>query len=522
MLISLSDYGYEREQNRVTSLLEFLPRWLSEQRVTHAAALTDNLSAVLLLLDGLDELRSAEARRSVLTEVEELLRDERVGGVVVTGRSFLADELTRHDLCLLTTTVPSQAKAREFVRNFVRLRRGDDAHAEALVARIKRDPDLDALSRTPLMLAFMVVLDELEGRLPDRRIEIYYRLGEMLVERWTRARSIGASANQRERPTRADALRVLGPLAWWTVERGGGAVGERALLREIQRIEARREAPTEAQRRAAALLELLRADTALLVPLPGHRWSFVHQSIGEYFAGVEAERTPERWRALLDDPFRAEWREIVLFCAGQLGVIDGRTSSLDQLVGAVLEKSRRRGRYDAKYPSLLIGLLAESPGLSRDHVRKLCKRLLQFVFETAFSELAKRQAQSEFVSLLRGAHGTVRVELGEQLQKLFRSRAVAIRWDRIFIHDIMGDSGVPLRGELSHFKNDIIARIVMGPLLTAIFEWKTTFQIDLEPTLRTWSSSPSWTRRFAHWWIHSQPADRSRTVGEISDELVRR
>lgn len=514
VLLSLSDYGHEREQNRVAGLIEFLPRWLSEQGVTHASAVLEQLPRVLLLLDGLDELRSTEARRGVLTEVEQLLHAGRIGGVVVTGRSYLVDELRERNygLRLCTTRAPTREEVHAFVRNFVRLQRGDERHAEQLVARIEADPDLRALAQTPLMLAFMVVLDELEGRLPDRRIEIYYRLGEMLVERWTRARSIGASTTRRERPTRADALRVLGPLAWWTVERGGGAVDEVSLLREIERIEARRETPEEARRRATALLELLGKDTALLVPIGQQRWTFVHPSIAEYFAGVEAERAPERWQALLEDPFRAEWREIVLFCAGQLGVIEGRMSSLDQLVNAILHKSRRAGRYDAKYPSLLMGLLAESPGLSSEQISHIVRRLLEFVFQTAFSVRSRWQVQREFVALLGASSPSVHVVLAAQLRDSFGARAASIRWDRVFMFSELPDVLMATDAE-------IVAFLVLGPWISSIREWASAFQIDLQPILRRWASLPGSAYQFARWWVQTDPEARGRTLAEIWDEL---
>lgn len=525
LLFSLSDYGYEREQDRVRSLLQFVPEWLAKQGIEHAASVTENLSDLLLLFDGLDELRSPEARRAVLTEVGHLLRDYDIGGIVVTGRSFLVDELRKQDhvLRLVTTRAPSREQIQAFVTSFVRLRGGQPAHVTDLVARIEGDHDLKALAGTPLMLAFMVVLDELEGRLPDRRIEIYYRLGEMLVDRWTRARSIGAYSSLRERPTRADALRVLGPLAWWTVEQGGGAVSEQALIEEIRRIEARREAPAEASRRATALLELLRSDTALLVPQPGQRWSFVHQSVGEYFAGVEVERDKQRWKTLLANPFRAEWREIVLFCAGQLGVIEGRVDSLDAVIEAVLKKSRRPGRYDAKCPSLLMGLLGEAPGLSRRQTDDLVTRLLDFVFRTAYSEAAAFQVQREFVTLLRLAPGMSRDVLGDRLRELFSEDPESIRWDRIFRFT-----------DVEILEDDEIQRLSLGEVAVYFLGWLGVatpglarhYQVDLQPTLNRWSREHNWVFRLARWWFDQAQVDANlafrRTFAEVWQEIADR
>jgi hypothetical protein len=516
LLISLSDYGEARARDRVRSLIQFLPDWLAEHRVPHPASLESHLPQVLLLLDGLDELPNPDVRRDVLVELDSLLTDGRVGGVVVTGRSFLVDELGRHGqpLALAFTRPPRPHQIQAFVSTFVRLRRGVGVHATELISRIERDSDLRALARTPLMLAFIVILDELEGRLPDRRIEIYYRLGEMLVDRWTRARSIGVAASRRERPTRADAMRVLGPLAWWTLERGGGDVPEAALLQEIERIEARRESAEEAHRRAAALLDLLRSDTALLVPRPGGDWSFVHQSIAEYFAGVEVERDPRRWAELLADPYRPEWREIVLFCAGQLGVIDGRTEPLDRLIDAILSKSVRRGRYDAKYPSLLMGLLTESPGLSRRQIDQLVDRLLTLVFEMAFSFEAVFQVQNSFVALLNDARGPVAESLATGLRERFEVEG-RIRWDRVF------SSGLPIVGiSAREFTARQVTLRMLGPFGVSLVEpWVNTFGIYLGPARASWAKRDEWVYRFAEWWVGSSVADRNAPYEDIAAQL---
>lgn len=522
LLLSLSDYGHEREHDRVTRLLDFLPRWLTEQGVEHAGSVAENLSQVLLLLDGLDEIRATDARLSVLVEVSALLREERIGGAVVTGRSYLVDELPQ-DLAfrLASTREPTEDEIRGFLTKFVELRRGSADEAEDLLRRVETDADLRALARTPLVLAFMAILDELEGRLPDRRIEIYYRLGEMLVDRWTRARSIGANAHRRERPTRADALRVLGPLAWWTVEQGGGAVPEEDLSLEIERIESRREGPEEGVKRAAALLDLLRTDTALLVPQANRRWRFVHSSIGEYFAGVEVERDRKRWRELLANPFRPEWREIVLFCAGQLGVIEGRVESLDSLVKAVLAKSRRSGRYDAKYPSLLVGLLREAPGLSRPQIDDLVERLAELVLVTAYSPDAAYQTQDEFVSLLDDAHGPIADSLGTCLKRWISESTQQIKWDRLMSVDRARPVWL-----MREFPNEaayhVAFALALGPFVSALCLGSfKRYNIDLAPIIAHWRQTSGWRFRFAEWLADpaNDAAERERPFAEVAREL---
>lgn len=527
LLLSLSDYGYAREHDRVVDLVDFLPRWLEAQGVASASSLREHLPEVLLLLDGLDELRFVEVRRTVLFEASRLLSEGRVGGVVVTCRSFLVDEIGDARVALRTVTIepPTKDQIRGFLTKFAELRHGAAAHATDLVQRVEKDADLLALAQTPLMLAFMAILDEIEGRLPDRRIEIYYRLSELLVDRWTRARSLGSVTHQRQRPTRADALRVLGPLAWWIVEQGG-TVPEAELSREIERIEARRETTEEASRRAKTLLELLRADTALLVPHPGQRWSFVHKSVGEYFAAIEAERDSKRWDELLADPFRPEWREILLFCAGQLGVIEGRMERLDQLIEAILTSSSGSVRYDANYPSLIIALLRESPGLSRQQVDRLVERLLELalVSVTAPSGRDRNEVffiQGELVGFLCSARGPLADSLSVSLRRLFSNFSHRIEWDRLMLSETL-----PFATTVKLGGNEPVSAVAMAVALgfftgALCLGWLASHEIDLAPTLARWRQQPGWRYRLAEWLVAhaSDEAAWFRPFAEVAHEL---
>jgi hypothetical protein len=430
LLLSLSDYGHDREHDRIRSLVDFLPLWLAQQNIENASTLTEHLSEVLLLLDGLDDIRVPEARHAVLVEVSELLREKRVGGIVVTGRSFLIDEVRRpdHALRVVSTQEPSWPQIEAFLATFTRLCQGDRASPQHLVSRIARDPDLRALARSPLMLTFMAVLDELEGRLPDRRIEIYYRVGELLVDRWTRAHGMDTRPSHQEQPTPTAARRVLGSLAWLAVERGGGTIDELELTREIERTEGSGATPEAAKVRARALLESLRSNATLLVPQTGGRWAFVHGSIGEYLAGAEVERDETRWTSLLGDLLRPEWREIVLFCAGQLGAIEHRTNRLETLVKAVLATHPHEGRHESRYPSLLIGLLEEAPGLDGRLIDALMRRLLESLTRTVYPRAVAGQVRRELLSLLLKARGPLIKSFDLQLHRFDAMRRDDTDW----------------------------------------------------------------------------------------------
>ncbi len=534
LLVPLAEYAGDRSTHRLRPLREFPGDWLVAQGV--AGSLVEG--EVVLLLDGLDELRSEAGRGAVLRELVEAARERRFRAIVLTGRSFLAKELAPFgdDLTMVSVRSPDGAEVERFLRAFARLWGHGPDHAERLAARIRADSDLRALARTPLVLAFLALLHEVEGRLPDRRVEIYWRLGEMLVDRWSLARSLANPEVRATRATRGDALRVLGPLAWWVVERGGAAVSSAELESELVAIESRRERREVAEARARALLELLRHDTALLVPQPGDRWAFVHPQITEYFAAVGAVRMADTWEGLLAHPFRAEWREVVLFAASVLGTLEGRDDQLEELVRAILTVGR--SSYDARHPSLLVGLLSEQPGLSTRQISALVDRVLRFMLVNKLPTGTLARAQKEVVSYLRDAPARGGgPAVGDGLRRWFRPRPVSrIRWEWALRTSSWSAGAVvpvafhpeqlsrkfeedyPVRWEEAdgYALCDIAPPAVGGPLLAALPNLLVAHGIDAEPLLAMWLGHDDWRLRAVAWHIMV-----TRTPADARDALAK-
>lgn len=484
ILVPLAEVALERRQDRIRPLLDFIGAWLTAQGIGDHGW-NELRSRCLLLLDGIDEIPEPAVRAAVVGEALTLAEGGAVAGVVLTGRSFLVDELRPLlSRCRTRSLVaPARAQIERYLVAFVRLRQVDGAErvGHELARRIWDDPDLRGLVQTPLLLLFLALLHELEGRLPDRRVEIYNRLGELLVDRWVHARSIAERGTRSRSVTRGEVLRVLGPLAWWIVERGGGAVLEQEIEARLTLIEARREDRAEAERRARRVLALLQQDSALLRPETGRRWVFVHHSVAEFFAAREVERDQERWDALLADPFRAEWREIVLFAAGIVGVERGNTARVDELVSAILRGARRAGRYEARHPSLLVGILREDPQLSSAQRRELMGRVCQFWFESAFYPLSAIRVQEEAVAFLDWAAGSALAEVVRTaLRRYFRDDGVVgVRWDRL-----LAASQPPPDDPRWLMSNAIPERrvgLVAGPLAANLPRLLATFGLETAP-----------------------------------------
>jgi len=455
VLVPLAEYGLHREREAATPLVTWTAGWLAERGVAGAEGLVSHLGEVALLLDGLDEVRDASARRAILNEAAQLAADGRVGAVVIGARTFVVDELRDSHLRSLTVVPVEQQLSASWVRALVSRLVWRPGSSELLADRILADEDLRSLARTPLLLTFLVVLHETEGRLPERRVEVYYRLCELLADRWARTRSAGRSGR---RHSRGAAMRVLGPLAWWMVERGGAPIPEAELLRQLVVIESRL-GSSDVEVRARASLDLLRMDTAALAPRGDGRWEFAHLSVAEYLAATEADRDPARWQQLIADPFARVLREVVIFAIAQVSVIEGRYDRAGELVQAVLARSRGQGRYDERHVGLIAGVLEARCDLDSASVVALVDRMLALVLDRAYPRETARQVQYAAWSALAGlapsAHraavrGTVeaRVLAPRSWSKVLRASLVSEGLASALIEDPTRDLGLEIDGHL--------------------------------------------------------------------------
>lgn len=496
LLLPLAEIADDRATDRVRPIPEFIARWLVAQGI-EVDGLDVLLPRMLLLLDGIDEVPDPTLRIALVEEAVGLAEQGRVLGVVLTGRSLLVDELRRFTTrCrMLRLRAPSREQIEHYLGQFMGLRASPvpaTSPAE-LTRRIWEDRDLRALAATPLLLLFLALLHEFEGRLPDRRVEIYARLSELLVDRWVHARSLASRTSRTRTMTRGEVQTVLGPLAWWVVERGGGAVPESDFQARLTDLLGRREEPPEAVRRAGELLQLLQHDSALLRPEPGRRWAFIHHSVAEFFAAREAEREPTCWEHLVRDPYATRWREVLLFAAGIVGTERGSVARVDALVETILRGARRRGRYEARHPSLLIGILREDPGLTTRQKRTLLLRVGKFWFENAFYRESAISAQAEGVEFLDWAAGSPLAPLVREMLAHYLAGASLTRanWTRVLAASL--DTSVDQSDAWSKFDRlggtalrASFRRMVVGPLLAALPRLMRAYELDPTPVLATW------------------------------------
>ncbi|WNG36877.1 NACHT domain-containing protein [Archangium violaceum] len=318
----------------------------------------------LVLLDGLDEVLELTTRRRVAQQVGDLLQkwEGRGNRFVLTSRfigyrevrlpsrvphymvlDFGPEEIERfaHRWCEAFEVVAAGGERSEGVLQRAR------QEAQALLEDVQEKPGVAHLASNPLLLTMLAQLRRQEGRLPARRIELYERYVRMLLEHWA------------ERVQPEEAPQHLMELALWLQRhRPSGTARQSDLVKVLRHQEMR--------------------DIAGLLGERGHdAHGFLHLTFQEYFVGQAlARESPENRRELLrphlHDP---RWREPLLLCAGQLGVIERREEEVDDLLGRILEAGSEHEEVLHRDLFLAIAVLEEDVTRSKKRLSDMMARL---------------------------------------------------------------------------------------------------------------------------------------------------
>ena len=309
---------------------------------------------VLLLLDGLDEVRDPGLRNTV---VERVVRDcysahRGVGNrIILTSRIVGYREVRPRAEglaeCTLVDFEDEEIKA--FVDKWtaaVERAASEDTALASQEAERERGELLDATQRNqgvrslaanPLLLTILAVMKRQGVTLPERRVELYQTYIETLLRSWNLVRSL-AGRSSRDLDL-AETLKVLAPLALWMhrTSPGIGLVKEWELHRELERIFQERgsDDPEKATRR---FLEDVRGHAALLLDRGGRQYGFIHLTFQEYLAAVAlAQLGQQEIQPVVDQLAEhvgeSTWREVSLLTVGYLGIVQKR----DQAASAVVE-----------------------------------------------------------------------------------------------------------------------------------------------------------------------------------------
>ena len=326
IVISLAAYADARARERELSIRKYLDRRMEERGgETLRNAIDETLGAgeAFVLLDGIDEVPESSARASMVRAVDRFRSDYSANRILITSRPTgyvrVAGEVRHY-------VMPNFSKEQvaEFVQRWQRAQertmRPDapdlqkaEKEAASMVAEIERNPKVAELATNPLMLVIVSLIRREGRKLPDKRVQLYQRAVETLMETWNQFRSLSEDVAVGQTLPVERLIRVWGAVASWTrATRPTGVIHRAELRRKLVAILEEMEFDErDPEQTADSYLEAAARRAGILEERGTDIFAFWHPTFEEYLAGVDlttpSGRAAERLVAVADDPRWREW-----------------------------------------------------------------------------------------------------------------------------------------------------------------------------------------------------------------------
>jgi NACHT domain len=332
--------------------------------------------AMLLLFDGLDEVATLDERQGLVEEIVHFALSHPGNRIIVTSRP-VGYELTgiSHPLFVHAQVQDFNNKQiRRFlvywyshVLGFSPLPYEEQQELETLYNTLRQNSRLHKLAENPLLLTVITALYRFE-RLPDRRILLYDRCADLLLEKWAKLR--GTDSRWKEmKMGKEDQYACVAHLGFVLHERsqesGNNETGSKGnaasdvstkfMLREIERFIKSGQLITEvAQQRKEAerFLDLMQVESGLIVERGteeggGALYGFVHRTFQEYFAAADVyERFQNETDQMIVSNFLSEhlhdphWQEVILLLLSKLRRKSIVTNQLRPILQGIVKSQR--------------------------------------------------------------------------------------------------------------------------------------------------------------------------------------
>ncbi|MBD2303852.1 NACHT domain-containing protein [Nostoc sp. FACHB-190] len=309
---------YFSEASNSPSLLEYMGQVFFECGVT-----TEQIQklfigrSILLLLDGLDEVKSEHYERT-LNEIRNLSRMFYENHYIITCRiaakEYSYDVLDKFNEVEIADF--SEEQINLFIYQWFKAKNKKVIQAEEAIKFLKNNYRLSQLAVTPLLLTLICLVFEEKCTAPNNRSELYTEGLEILLSKWDAKRGI-----QREQVYQILSLQrkkdLLSYIAFKTFKQKKFFFTQKEaktyIQEYIQNLSSNAEREEEAlELDSAAILHGFEAHHGLLVERAKGIYSFSHLTFHEYFTAREINIRKSLLQDLLDNLRDTYWREVFL------------------------------------------------------------------------------------------------------------------------------------------------------------------------------------------------------------------
>ncbi|MFB2769212.1 NACHT domain-containing protein [Pelatocladus sp. BLCC-F211] len=353
LFITLKDFA---EAPKQPEILEFIVQQLSSYGVIHTSVIVEKLlrqGKVLVLLDGLDEVREEDTKR-VLRQIREFSDLFYTNQFVITCR-IAAKEYTFESFTEVEMADFDEKQIAIFAQNWFQLT--DPIKGKRFIQKLKQNKPIQELASSPLLLTLLCLVFGDNGDFPANRSELYQEGLDVLLKKWDAKRNI-----ERDQVYKNLSLQrkedLLSQIGLTTFEQKDYFFKQKSVQEYIANfIRNLRNADTDPEALrldSEAVLKSIEAQHGLLVERAKGIYSFSHLTFHEYFAAREIV-TNSAWETLLERITEIRWREVFLLTAGMMRKADDLMQLMKRKIDGLIstdEQLQNLMRWVAKKASL--------------------------------------------------------------------------------------------------------------------------------------------------------------------------
>lgn len=355
----------------------------------------------LVLLDGLDEVIDSGDRAEIVKRIEQFvfacnqqtrfILTSRVAGYDYSLRDDIFVEFQLNDL--------GRSEIEKYLK---RIQKEFGVEAEKLLRAIDENPGAGKLVTNQLMLAIMVDVFERDKVLPVRRVELYDKAINILVNEWQK-KERGLSERVLES---YEILNLLAPLAYWIHEnKTNGLAIEKEVENKLAEFWSKandvKPSHFEVQKKVKEFFGRA-IDTGILVKFAEGKFGFSHLTFQEYLAGCDiARRESETEKLIYEHRHSARWEEIILLAVAYVSSNDPDKAEKLIRTSIVAEGLGSKDFSPSEYEEILhrdsllaIRCISECVGLSSEFCNRTLNQLLHIFFDVEgsgkYAPLARR------------------------------------------------------------------------------------------------------------------------------------